>query len=61
MKKFIKALFTDGAWDGDATKFVGFLIVVAGIVGFFLRVPGFEVVLVFGAGLIATGKFSAQG
>lgn len=61
MKDFIKALFTDGEWDGDATKFVGFIVVVAGLVGFFLGARGFEFVLAFGSGLIATGKFSAQG
>jgi hypothetical protein len=61
MKDFIKAIFTDGEWDGDATKFSGFLILVAGLVGFFMRVSGFEWVLAFGAGLIATGKFSKQG
>ncbi len=61
MKDFFKALFTDGEWDGDATKFVGFIIVVSGLVGFFLGEQGFEFVLAFGAGLIATGKFSKQG
>lgn len=61
MKDFFEALFTDGEWDGDATKFVGFLIVLCGLAGFFLRVGGFEFVLAFGAGLIATGKFSKQG
>lgn len=61
MKDFFKAIFTDGEWDGDATKFVGFLVVVAGLVGFFLGSTGFEFVLAFGAGLIATGKFSKQG
>lgn len=61
MKDFFRAIFTDGEWDGDATKFCGFLIVISGLVGFFLRVGGFEYVLAFGAGLIATGKFSKQG
>jgi hypothetical protein len=61
MKDFFRALFTDGEWDGDATKFVGFIIVIAGLVGFFLGASGFEFVLAFGAGLIATGKFSKQG
>ena len=61
MKDFIRAIFTDGEWDGDATKFVGFSIVVAGLVGFFIGAQGFEFVLAFGAGLIATGKFSKQG
>jgi hypothetical protein len=61
MKDFIKALFTDGEWDGDATKFCGFLILVAALAGFFFRVPGFEFVMAFGAALIASGKFSSQG
>jgi hypothetical protein len=61
MKNFIKAIFTDGEWDGDATKFIGFLIVVAGLTGFFMSKQGFEIVIAFGAGLIATGKFSKQG
>ena len=41
MKDFFRAIFTDGEWDGDATKFCGFLIVVAGLVGFFLQVASF--------------------
>ena len=61
MGKFIKAIFSDGEWDGDATKFVGFIIVGCGLGGFFASVQGFEFVLAFGAGLIATGKFSKQG
>lgn len=61
MKNFIKSLFTDADWDGDATKFVGFLIVLAGLVGFFMSKQGFEIVIAFGSGLIATGKFSKQG
>lgn len=61
MKNFIKSLFTDADWDGDATKFVGFLIVLAGLIGFFIGKQGFEIVIAFGSGLIATGKFSKQG
>lgn len=61
MKDFFRAIFTDGEWDGDATKFCGFLIVMAGLVGFFLSVASFEYVIAFGAALIATGKFSKQG
>ena len=61
MMMFIKSLFTDGDWDGDATKFIGFLIVLAGLVGFFMSKQGFEIVIAFGSGLIATGKFSKQG
>lgn len=61
MRDFLKAIFTDGEWDGDASKFFGFIIVVAGIVGFFLSIPSFEWVIGFGAALIATGKFSGQG
>ena len=58
--KFIKSLFTDLQWDGDLTKVIGFAIVASGVVGWFMgRDPA--VMLGFGAALIATGKFSAQG
>lgn len=59
--KFIKSLFTDGEWDGDPAKVFGFIMVFCGIVGFFLKLPNFQWVIAFGAGLIGTGKFSNQG
>lgn len=59
--KQIGSLFADGEWDADATKVFGFGVIVAGIVGFFMQKPDFQWVIVFGAGLISTGKFSKQG
>lgn len=61
MKKLIKSIFSDREWDADATKIFGFLIVLAGLVGFFLGKSDFQWVVGFGAGLIATGKFSKEG
>lgn len=58
--KFIKSLFTDGAWDGDLVKVAGFALIVVGVVGWFMgRDPAF--IVGFGAALAATGKFSSQG
>lgn len=58
---WFKSLFTDKEWDADATKILGFCIVIAGLVGFFLEKSNFQWVVGFGAGLIATGKFSNEG
>jgi hypothetical protein len=60
MSKFFKSLVTDGQWDGDATKVIGIIIVAAGIIGYFFGKDPL-VMLAFGGGLIATGKFSPQG
>jgi len=58
--KFIKALFTDGEWDGDLVKCAGFALIVVGVVGWFLgKDPAF--IVGFGAALAASGKFSKQG
>jgi len=58
--KFIKSLFTDGEWDGDLVKVLGFALIVTGVVGWFLgKDPAF--IVGFGACLCATGKFSKQG
>lgn len=60
MKKFFRSLFTDGSWDGDATKVLGVMLIIAGVVGWFMgRDPAF--IIGFGAALAASGKFSAQG
>jgi len=60
MNKFFKSLFTDGEWDGDVTKVFGVLLIIAGMVGWFLgRDPTF--VIGFGSALAASGKFSKQG
>jgi len=58
--KFIRSLFTDGEWDGDIVKVMGFALIVTGVIGWFLgRDPTF--IVGFGALLAATGKFSKQG
>ena len=58
--KFIKSLFTDGEWDGDLVKVAGFVLIVVGVVGWFLgKDPAF--IVGFGAALAASGKFSKQG
>lgn len=60
-KNWLTSLFTDRDWDLDLAKVVGFVIVVAGIVGFFLGKSDFQWIVAFGSGLIATGKFSKEG
>ena len=60
MGKFCKSLLTDGEWDGDVTKVFGVLLIIAGMVCWFLgRDPAY--VIGFGAALAASGKFSKQG
>ena len=60
-KNWFTSLFTDSQWDFDITKVIGFSIVVAGLIGFFLNKSDFQWVIAFGSGLIATGKFSKEG
>ena len=60
-KNWLTSLFTDKDWDLDLAKVLGFVIVVAGIVGFFLGKSDFQWIVAFGSGLIATGKFSKAG
>jgi FtsH-binding integral membrane protein len=60
-KNWLTSLFTDKDWDFDITKVLGFGIVVAGLVGFFLEKSDFQWIIAFGSGLIATGKFSKEG
>ena len=60
-KNWFTSLFTDGQWDFDITKVIGFGIVVAGLIGFFLNKSDFQWDIAFGSGLIATGKFSKEG
>lgn len=60
-KNWFTSLFTDREWDCDLTKVIGFAIIVAGIVGFFLNKSDFQWLMAFGSGLIATGKFSKEG
>lgn len=60
-KNWFTSLFTDKEWDFDITKALGFVIIVAGLVGFFLSKSDFQWVVGFGATLVATGKFSKEG
>ena len=60
-KNWLTSLFSDRDWDLDLAKVLGFGIVVAGIVGFFLGKSDFQWIVAFGSGLIATGKFSKEG
>ena len=60
-KNWLTSLFTDKEWDLDLAKVLGFVIVAAGIVGFFLGKSDFQWIVAFGSGLIATGKFSKEG
>ena len=64
MKKLsdmIKSLFTDREWDADLTKVVGFALIVAGVIGFFMEKGNFQWLMTFGSGLIASDKFSKEG
>ena len=60
-KNWFTSLFTDREWDTDLTKVLGFAIIVAGLVGFFLEKSDFQWIVGFGSTLIATGKFSKEG
>lgn len=60
-KNWFTSLFTDREWDTDLTKVLGFAIIVAGIVGFFLEKSDFQWLVGFGSTLVATGKFSKEG
>lgn len=60
-KNWLTSLFTDREWDTDLTKVLGFIVVMAGLVGFFLGKNDFQWIVMFGSGLIATGKFSKEG
>lgn len=58
--KFIKSLVTDKDWDGDAAKFFGLVLIIAGLVGFFLGKSDFQWVVGLGATMIGTGKWSEE-
>lgn len=60
-KNWFISLFSDREWDSDLTKVLGFAIIVAGLVGFFMSKSDFQWVIGFGATLVATGKFSKEG
>ncbi|DBA35010.1 TPA_asm: hypothetical protein vir526_00045 [Caudoviricetes sp. vir526] len=60
MVKVLKSLLTDGEWDPDITKVLGLVLVIVGVVGWFMgRDPAF--IVGFGAAMAASGKFSSQG
>ena len=60
MVKVLKSLLTDGDWDPDITKALGLVLVIVGVVGWFMgRDPAF--IVGFGAAMAASGKFSSQG
>lgn len=61
IKETVKSLFTDREWDADLTKVVGFALIVAGVIGFFMEKGNFQWLMTFGSGLIASGKFSKEG
>ena len=61
MKQFFRSLFTDGEWDGDVVKVFGVILIICGIVGFFLAIPEWQWIIGFGSTLVATGKFSIKG
>lgn len=61
MKRIVKSLFTDGAWDPDLTKVLGAVIIVCGFVGFFLEKPDAFLMVCTGAATIVSGKFSREG
>lgn len=60
-RNWLTSLFTDSEWDTDLTKVLGFIVVIAGLAGFFLGKNDFQWIVMFGSGLIATGKFSKEG
>jgi hypothetical protein len=58
--KWLTALFTDGEWASDLTKVAGLALLVVAVIGWFHgRDP--SVLIGFGSGLVASGKFSKQG
>lgn len=60
-KNWFTSLFTDRDWDCDITKVLGFGIIIAGLVGFFMEKSDFQWIISLGSGLVATGKFSKDG
>jgi hypothetical protein len=58
--KFLASLVTDRDWDGDAAKFVGIVLIAAGVAGFFYSKPDFQWVIITGAGMVGTGKWAEE-
>lgn len=61
MKRWLKSITTDADWDPDATKILGLVMVVAGVIGWLVLGRDPTYVMGFGSALVAAGKFSAQG
>lgn len=49
---FLKCFFTDSEYDPDMAKITGFALVIVSVVGFFLKIDGWQWLIGFGAGLI---------
>lgn len=60
MKKFFKSLFTDGDWDFDITKIIGFILIIVGLVQSFLQLENAKWLIMTGAAAIASGKLSGN-
>ena len=59
--KQIASLFTDKDFDADITKVAGVALVACGVVGFFLALPEWSIMLGIGGGMCGVGKFSKEG
>lgn len=59
--KQIYSMFSDKDWDTDPVKVFGIALILAGVVGWWMGKPDFQWIVGFGASLVASGKFSAQG
>lgn len=59
--KVLHSMFSDKDWDADITKIAGFLLAVCGVVGFFVAIPEWSIMLLIGTTAMATGKFSKEG
>ena len=57
----IASLFTDKDFDADATKVFGFGLMVCAVVGFFLTLPEWSIMLGIGGAMCGVGKFSKEG
>lgn len=59
--KILHSMFSDKDWDADITKIGGFILAVCGVVGFFLAIPEWSIMVLIGATAMSTGKFSKEG
>lgn len=56
-KNWFTSIFTDRDWDTDASKVVGVICFICGIVGFFLEKPESVVVLGEAFALLGIAKY----